>query len=102
MLRAFDNDPQNAELAMELGGFALERSDVDTAARAFRAVTLLRTASSGAGEGATAAMKAVAYHRLALIANAQGDRRKARFMVEKALAEDPSLEGARVLLDTLR
>ena len=36
------------------------------------------------------------------IANAQGDRRKARFMVEKALAEDPSLEGARVLLDTLR
>ena len=102
MLRAFDNDPQNAELAMELGGFALERSDVDTAARAFRAVTLLRTVASGAGEGATASMKAVAYHRLAVIANAQGDRRKARFMVEKALAEDPSLADARVLLDTLR
>ena len=67
--------------------FALERSDVDTAARAFRAVTLLRTVASGAGEGATASMKAIAYHRLAVIANAQGDRRKARFMVEKALAE---------------
>ena len=102
MLRAFDNDPQNAELAMELGGFALERSDVDTAARAFRAVTLLRTVASGAGEGATASMKAVAYHRLAVIANAQGDRRKARFMVDEALAEDPSLADARVLLDTLR
>jgi tetratricopeptide (TPR) repeat protein len=102
MLRAFDNDPQNAELAMELGSFALDLGDVDTAGRALRAVTLLRTAPSSAHEGATAATKALAYHRLALIANAQGDRRKARFMVEKALAEDPSLAEARALLDTLR
>ncbi len=102
MLRAFDNDPQNAELAMELGSFALELDDTETAGRAFRAVTLLRTAPAGADGGAPSAMKALAYHRLASIANAQGDRRKARFMVEKALAEDPTLEGARALLDTLR
>ncbi|MFO0588788.1 MAG: tetratricopeptide repeat protein [Polyangiaceae bacterium] len=102
MLRAFDNDPQNADLAMELGNFALDRGDVDAAARAFRAVTLLRTTAIGASDGATTAMKAAAYHRLALIANAQGDRRKARFMVEKALAEDPSLAEARALLEALR
>lgn len=102
MLRAFDNDPQNAELAMELGHFALDLDDAETAGRAFRAVTLLRTAPAGSTDGASAAMKALAYHRLATIANAQGDRRKARFMVEKALAEDPSLAEARALLDALR
>ncbi len=102
MLRAFDNDPQNAELAMELGAFALELDDTETAARAFRAVTLLRTASSSTTDGASAQMKALAYHRLAMIANVQGDRRKARFMVEKALAEDPGLAEARALLDALR
>jgi len=102
MLRAFDNDPQNAELAMELGAFALDLGDVEAAGRAFRAVTLLRTAASGSIEGATPTMKATAYHRLAHIANAQGDRRKARFMVEKALAEDPALVEARALLDSLR
>ncbi|MEZ4299264.1 MAG: hypothetical protein R3B70_30220 [Polyangiaceae bacterium] len=102
MLRAFDNDPQNAELAMELGAFALDLDDTETAGRAFRAVTLLRTAPPGSEGGAPAGAKAVAYHRLAMIANAQGDRRKARFMVEKALAEDPSLPEARALMDSLR
>lgn len=102
MLRAFDSDPQNADLAMELGGFALELDDTETASRAFRAVTLLRTSPSGASEGASAQAKALAYHRLAVIANVQGDRRKARFMVEKALAEDPTLAEARALLDALR
>jgi tetratricopeptide (TPR) repeat protein len=101
MLRAFDNDPQNADLAMELGAFALELEDAETASRAFRAVTLLRTAPAGSEGGATATLKALAYHRLATIANAQGDRRKARFMVDKALAEDPTLAEARALLDAL-
>ncbi|MBK8259464.1 MAG: hypothetical protein IPK82_43260 [Polyangiaceae bacterium] len=102
MLRAFDNDPQNADLAMDLGHFALELNDAETAGRAFRAVTLLRTMPAGTGEGAPSSVKALAYHKLAVIANAQGDRRKARFMVEKALAEDPQLAEARSLMDSLR
>ena len=102
MLRAFDNDPQNADLAMELGSFALDLDDSETAGRAFRAVTLLKSVPAGATDGASSQMKALAYHRLAMIANVQGDRRKARFMVEKALAEDPSLAEARALLEALR
>src|SRR5262249_20209784 len=61
MLRAFDNDPQNAELAMEVGSFALDLNDAETASRAFRAVTLLRTTALNAPDGASASMKALAY-----------------------------------------
>jgi hypothetical protein len=32
----------------------------------------------------------------------QGDRRKARLMIDKAVADDPTLEEARALLDQLR
>jgi hypothetical protein len=32
----------------------------------------------------------------------QGDRRKARLMIDKAVADDPTLDAARALLDQLR
>ncbi len=102
---AFDNDPQNAQLAMELGTLAVELEEHEPATRAFRAVTLMKIAPAGsapAGDGATAAVRALAYYHLGRMAFIQGDRRKARLMIDKAVADDPTLDAARALLDQLR
>jgi hypothetical protein len=88
---------------MELGTFALDIDDQEIAARAFRSVTLMKAPTAEAPDaGASPAQRAVAYHHLAVIARAQGDRRKARLLAEKAVAEDGSLEVARALLDELK
>lgn len=113
--RALDNDPQNGPLAMELGLFAVDLDDHEVASRAFRSVTLMKATSAGPDlrpgsssfppdpDGAvTSPAKALAYYHLGLIARGQGDRRKARVMAEKAVAEDAGLEVARALLDELR
>jgi tetratricopeptide (TPR) repeat protein len=102
LTRAFDNDPQNAQLAMELGTLGVELEEHEPATRAFRAVTLMKTAPAGSPEGATAAVRAIAYYHLGRMAFIQGDRRKARLMVDKAVADDPTLDAARALLDQLR
>jgi Tfp pilus assembly protein PilF len=54
------------------------------------------------GDGATAAVRALAYYHLGRMAFIQGDRRKARLMIDKAVADDPSLDAARALLEQLR
>ena len=102
LAKAFEVDPQNAELAMELGQLAVDLDDGEVATRAFRSVTLMRLAAAGSTEGATPAARALAYYQLGRIAVDQGDKRKARLMVEKAVAEDPALEVARTLLGELR
>jgi tetratricopeptide (TPR) repeat protein len=102
MGRAFDNDPQNGQLALELGALAVELDDHDLATRAFRAVTLMKTVPAGSTEGVTTQLRAVAYYHLGRMAYLQGDRRKARLMIDKAVADDPTLEAARALLDQLR
>lgn len=100
--RAFDNDPQNGQLAMELGALAVEHDDHDLATRAFRAVTLMKTVPTGSTEGVTTQLRAVAYYHLGRMAYLQGDRRKARLMIDKAVVDDPTLDAARALLDQLR
>jgi tetratricopeptide (TPR) repeat protein len=100
--RAFDNDPQNAQLAMELGALAIELEDHDVATRAYRAVTLMKITAGGVEGGATTQVRAVAYYHLGRMAFLQGDRRKARLMIDKAVVDDPTLEAARALLDQLR
>ena len=102
LTRAFDNDAQNAHLAMELGTLAVELEEHEPATRAFRAVTLMKTVPAGSGEGATAALRALAYYHLGRMAFIQGDKRKARLMIDKAVADDPTLEAARSLLEQLR
>jgi tetratricopeptide (TPR) repeat protein len=102
LVKAFENDPQNGPLAMELAGFALERGEHDLAARAFRAVTMMKIAPEGSTEGTTSFARAVAYYHLATMALAIGDRRKARLMLDKSVVEDSSLEAARALLEELR
>jgi Flp pilus assembly protein TadD len=102
LTRAFDSDPQNAQLAMELGALGVELEEHEPATRAFRSVTMMKTVPAGSAEGATTSMRALAYYNLGRMAFIQGDRRKARLMVDKAVADDPSLDAARALLDQLR
>jgi tetratricopeptide (TPR) repeat protein len=102
LTRAFDSDPQNGQLAMELGSLAVEFDEHELATRAFRAVTLMKSAAAGSAEGVTTTLRALAYYHLGRMAFLQGDRRKARLMIDKAVADDPALDAARALLEQLR
>jgi tetratricopeptide (TPR) repeat protein len=98
LTRAFDNQPQNGGIALELGQLALDLDEQDVAQRAFRAVTLMKVDGSS---GVTTQDRAVAYFQLGSLAVRQGDNRRAKLMLDKSLAEDPALSEARQLLDTL-
>jgi tetratricopeptide (TPR) repeat protein len=102
LTRSFEGDPQNAALAMELGELAIELEDLELASRAYRGATLMKLAPTGSTEGVPLIARAHAYYQLARIAVAQGDRRKARLMIDKAVADDATHEGARYLLEQLR
>jgi lipopolysaccharide biosynthesis regulator YciM len=100
--KAFEMDVRNGQLAMQLGQLALDLEDEEAAVRAFRAVTMMRTIANGdAAEGATPEAKAEAHYHLAVVARRQGDARKARILVSKALSENPDHEPARALLGEL-
>jgi tetratricopeptide (TPR) repeat protein len=100
MAKAFEADSKNARLALDLGRLALEIEEYDAAQRAFRAVTIMRPPSAEGG-GALPEDKAEANYHLAALAKKQGDPRKARVLVSKALADSPHHEQARVLLAEL-
>lgn len=100
--KAFEMDPSSGQVAMALGLQAIDLSEFEIASRAFRSVTMMKAAPPGSTEGVTSASRAVAYYHLGDIARSQGDMRKARLMVEKAVSEDPSFEAARALLEQLR
>ncbi|HTQ04016.1 MAG TPA: tetratricopeptide repeat protein, partial [Polyangiaceae bacterium] len=97
LAKAFEADSKNARLALELGRLSLEIDEVEAAQRAFRAVTIMRPPSADAG-GALPEEKADANYHLAVLAQKQGDPRKARVLVSKALADSPHHEGAKNLL----
>ncbi|MCC6552157.1 MAG: hypothetical protein IT372_03925 [Polyangiaceae bacterium] len=63
---------------------------------------MMKIAPEGSTEGTTSLSRAVAYYHLGSMALASGDRRKARLMLDKAVAEDASLEAARALLEELK
>lgn len=100
--KAFEMDPSSGSVAMALGLQAVDLSEFEIASRAFRSVTMMKPQPAGGAEGVTSAQRAVAYYHLGDIARSQGDVRKARLMVEKAVSEDPTLEAARSLLEVLR
>lgn len=102
LVKAMDDDPHDAPLAMEVGLQAVELGDPEAAARAFRTITLMKTVAEGAAEGASATTKATAFHHLARLADAQGDLRKARMLAEKAVSESPSHEEAKAYRDALK
>jgi tetratricopeptide (TPR) repeat protein len=103
LIKAFDLDMRNGELAMQLGHLALDLKDIETAARAFRSVTMMvKVRLPGTNEGTSPESKAVAYYHLSRIAQAQGDVRKARLMVSKAVSENPAHAEAQTLLRELK
>ncbi|MFO0613308.1 MAG: tetratricopeptide repeat protein [Polyangiaceae bacterium] len=102
LVKAMDDDPHDADLAMDVGLQAVELNDPEAMARAFRTITLMKTVPEGSSEGASATAKATAYHHLARLADAQGDLRKARMLAEKAVSESPSHEEAKAFRDALK
>jgi tetratricopeptide (TPR) repeat protein len=102
LIKAFELDMRDGDLAMQLGHLAMDLDDDEIAARAFRAVTMMKVRQPGSTEGASAESKAVAYYHLGRIARASGDVRKARLMASKAVSENPHHEDAQALLEELR
>jgi golgin subfamily B member 1 len=101
LTRAFDVDLRNGQLATRLGQLALELDDLEVATRAFRAVTMMRNSEGDPTDGSTPEAKVDAQYYLAAIARQQGDVRKAKMLVGKALASNPDHEKAKALSDEL-
>jgi tetratricopeptide (TPR) repeat protein len=99
--KAFELDPKNGGLAMQLGLLAVDIDEDDVAQRAFRAVSLMRSPTAGSTDGAPAQAKADANYCLAVLARKGGDARKAKVLVAKALAEKSDHASARQLLTEL-
>jgi len=101
LLKAFELDPKNGELAMRLGQLAVEIDEDEVAQRAFRAVSIMKTPAAGSTDGAPAEAKADANYYLAVLARKANDPRKAKLLLAKALAENPDHAGARQLVAEL-
>ncbi|RYZ07978.1 MAG: tetratricopeptide repeat protein [Myxococcales bacterium] len=101
LTRAFELDPKNGRLAMQLGTQALEIDEDETAQRAFRGIAIMKAPEPGSTDGATTEMKADANYYLAHLARKAGDARKAKVLATKALSENPDHQAARALLAEL-
>lgn len=100
LIKAHELDLKNPHLAMRLGRLALALGEDQQALRAFRTVTIMKPNEEVTSEE-IARMKGDAHYHLALLAERQGDPRKAKILCSKALSEDPSHQGATQLLDQL-
>ncbi|HEX2675022.1 MAG TPA: tetratricopeptide repeat protein, partial [Polyangiales bacterium] len=79
----------------DLGRICLEKGDLDRAQKTYRALLLQKL---GPDVGLN---KADVYYRLGEISAKQGDKPKAKSMLERAIAEAGQHPGARALLDQL-
>ncbi len=93
LAQAFDCDAQNGRVCADVALRAIELDQLELASRALRAITLLRTPGPMS--------KALAYQYMGEIAGKQGDAKRAVMLLNRALTEDPSLEGARALVDAI-
>jgi predicted Zn-dependent protease len=90
---AFESDAQNGEAAAGLADVATELGQLDVAVKALKAITLMKAPKP--------LSRAMAYLRQAMIAQHQGDARKAAMLAKKAQSEDPTLEEAGAFLAQL-
>jgi tetratricopeptide (TPR) repeat protein len=93
LVQALECDSQNGAVCADVAARAMELDQGDLANRALRAVTLLKVPGPMS--------KAVAYQSMAEIARKQGDPKRAVILLKRALSEDPSLESARALVDSI-
>jgi hypothetical protein len=89
-----DMDSQNGQVASELATLAMDHGQLDLANRALRVVTMLKTPGP--------MPKALAYQYMGEIARKQGDTKRAVLLLKRAVQDDPTLTGAKALLDVLQ
>jgi golgin subfamily B member 1 len=93
LVHALECDAQNGQVCSDVAQRAMELGHLELANRALRAITLLKTPGPMS--------KALAYQYMGEIAQSQGDPKRALTLAKRALAEDPTLEGARALAHSL-
>jgi tetratricopeptide (TPR) repeat protein len=93
LVLALECDTQNGQVCSDVAFRALELDQLDLANRALRSITLLKTPGPMS--------KALAYQYMGEIARKQGDPKRAVMLLKRALTEDPSLDGARALIDAI-
>jgi golgin subfamily B member 1 len=93
LVAALECDAQSGQVCADVAIRAMEVGQLDLASRALRAVTLLKTPGP--------MTKALAYQYMGEIARVQGDPKRALTLVKRALVEDPTLEGARALVQAI-
>ncbi|HEY8040235.1 MAG TPA: tetratricopeptide repeat protein, partial [Polyangiaceae bacterium] len=93
LVQSLDCDAQNGQVCSDVALRAIEIDQFELANRALRAITLLKTAGPMS--------KALAYQYMGEIARKQGDGKRAVMLLRRALTEDPTLEGARALIDAI-
>jgi tetratricopeptide (TPR) repeat protein len=91
---ALENDMQSGPVASDLADVAMSLREYETALKALRAIALMKSPGP--------MTRAMAFHRQAIIALEQNDKKKAVFYAKKAAIEDPTLIGAATLLKTLQ
>ena len=93
LVQALECDSQNGQVTSDVSLRAIELDQLDLANRALRAVTLLKAPGP--------MTKALAYQYMGEIARKQGDAKRAVMLLKRALTEDPSLDGARALIEAI-
>jgi tetratricopeptide (TPR) repeat protein len=93
LVAALEADSQNGDVCSDVALRAIELDQLELASRALRAVTLLKTPGPMS--------KALAYQYMGEIARRQGDPKRALMHLKRAITEDPSLEGAKALIDAI-
>jgi tetratricopeptide (TPR) repeat protein len=93
LVQALECDSQNGQVCSDVALRAIELDQLDLANRALRSTTLLKVPGPMS--------KALAYQYMGEIARKQGDGKRAVMLLKRALTEDPTLEGARALIDAI-
>ena len=90
---ALECDSQNGDVCASVAMRALELDKLDLATKALRAVTMLKTPGP--------MPRGLAYQYMGEIAIKQQDVKRAQTLLKRACAEDPSLETAKELLQSI-
>ena len=93
LVMALECDSQNGEVCAAVAMRAIETEQLDLATRALRAVTMLKTTSP--------MPKGLAYQYMGEIAIKQNDVKRALTLLKRACVEDPTLETAKELLQSI-
>ncbi|MGD0528965.1 MAG: tetratricopeptide repeat protein, partial [Polyangiaceae bacterium] len=93
LVQSLECDAQNGQVCSDVALRAIELDQLDLANRALRSITLLKSPGPMS--------KALAYQYMGEIARKQGDAKRAIMLLKRALTEDPTLEGARALIDAI-